>query len=301
MGDQIAYMPYRYGNWGYSTELFAFDVTTPSQPKFASHFNFGEVEAWNVGVPLAAHDAVYLSYKVLPSDTRKLEPLAAGAPDPVNRYFLKVIDYSDSSAPVAAQGGVNLPGELRALGQDGSLLYTVGPLLNPADGSRDGTGCALHVSGFDGAAAHLLDQLPLPSVAQPFLVSGDALLVLRPQPPQLWAWDQVTNRYTSGSNPAHTSLDTYSLGDDGKFSKPRSLTLDHELSLGQVHTLGVLRSNDRTIRLLDLANPLNPTDLGVYFVEGNGGSSLSNADGDAQRGLWLPLGQYGVDVISLAP
>jgi hypothetical protein len=79
------------------------------------------------------------------------------------------------------------------------------------------------------------------------------------------------------------------------------LTLSHELSLGQVNALGVLRSSDRTVRLLDLSNPLNPSDLGIYPVEANGGSSLGNAAGDAKRGLWLPVGQNGVDVISLAP
>jgi hypothetical protein len=147
-------LPYfRSWNWNNSTDLFAFDVTTPSQPKFASHLTFGQAEAWNVTAPLAAHDTVYLGYKVLPSPKLKPEPQGTGSTDPVNRYFLKLIDYSDSTKPIVAEGGVNIPGELRALGEQGTILYTVGPRLNLTDGALAGSGCAVQASAFDGAAA----------------------------------------------------------------------------------------------------------------------------------------------------
>ena len=300
VSTSIAIAPIWYWFGGNSTQLFAFDVTLPTQPKFASQLTFGQTDGWDFGTPLAANDTVYLGYKVLPASTANANAQAAGSADPVNRYFLKLIDYSDSSAPVAADDGVNLPGNLRALGRQGTLLYTVGRQLKIADGSLDGTGCALQASSFDGAAAHLLDQIPLQSVAQPFLVSGANLLVLNPQPAQLWQLDASTGSYASTPNPASTTLDAWSLGDNGKFSQGATLTLNHELSLGQVQTLGVLRSNDRNIRLLDLSDFTNPLDLGGSTVELNGYSSLENADGNAQDGLWLPLGAYGVDVISIA-
>ncbi|HEV7403425.1 MAG TPA: beta-propeller domain-containing protein [Chthoniobacteraceae bacterium] len=280
-----------------TTEFFAFDVGSPARPKYASHVKLDQDGMWQSAAPLTTGDKVYLSYKVLWRDTR--EKLPPGVPDPVNRHFLKVIDYSDNTAPVVAAGGINLPGELRALGRQGTVLYTVGPLLDRATGSLQGNGRAVQASSFDGAAAHLLDELPLDSSAQPFLVSGDALLVLHPQPAHFWQWDYATGTYAS--NPAHTTLDSWSLGDDGKFSLGATLTLDHELSVGRVNTLGVLRNNDPTVRLLDLGDPLHPSDLGVYPIHANGSSSLDHADGDAARGLWLPLGREGVDVISLAP
>lgn len=294
----IAPLWYWYG--GNSTQLFAFDVTLPAQPKFASQLTFGQTDGWDFGNPLAANDTVYLGYKVLPTKIVDANAQAASPVDPVNRYFLKLIDYSDSSAPVVADDGVNLPGDLRALGRQGTLLYTVGRQMKVADGSLVGTSCTLQASSFDGAAAHLLDQIPLQSFAQPFLVSGANLLVLNPQPAQLWQLNAVAGSSGWGPNPASTTLDAWSLGDNGKFSQGSTLTLNHELSLGQVQTLGVLRSNDRNIRLLDLSDFTKPLDLGLSTVELNGYSSLENAAGNAQDGLWLPLGAYGVDVIPIS-
>ena len=63
--------------------------------------------------------------------------------------------------------------------------------------------------------------------------------------------------------------------------------------------LAVLRSNDATVHLLDVRDPASPLDLGVYPLENNGSSSLENAAGDPDRGLWLPAGSFGVDVIPL--
>ncbi len=291
--------PIWYWFGGNSTQLIAFDVTLPTQPKFGSVLNLGQTNGSDFGTPLAANDTVYVGYKVLPTKIADTNPQPAGSANPVNRYFLKLIDYSDSSAPVVADDGVNLPGDLRALGRQGTLLYTVGRQMKIEDGSLIGTGCVLQASSFDGAAAHLLDQIPLQSIAQPFLVSGANLLVLNPQPAQTILFDTAAGYSGWSPNPASTTLDAWSLGDNGKFSQGTSLTLGHELSLGQVQTLGVLRSNDRNIRFLDLSDFTKPLDLGVSTVELNGYSSLENADGNALDGLFLPLGAYGVDVIPI--
>ena len=182
---------YPWWNWGRTEQLIAFDVTLPEQPKFASQQTFGTDQSWDVAKPLAANDTVYLGYKVLPSysgiQPEATNSSAAPAPDEqVNHYFLKLIDYSDSTMPVVADGSIALPGELRGVSRKGQLLYTVGPTLKVTDGSSAGGGRSLQASGFDGTAAHLLDQLPLGYSAQPFLLTGESLLVLHPQPASYW-------------------------------------------------------------------------------------------------------------------
>jgi hypothetical protein len=291
-GNSVFSQYLRIGN---GFELFAYDVTSSNQPKLASHFTFGDMEPWIVGEPLAGQDTVYFSYQAPSLFRLNPQSLPPGAIDPANRHFLKRIDYSHSAAPVMAEAAVTIPGELRALAGQGTLLYTVGPLLH-ADGALDGPGSAVQASRFDGATAYLLDQLPLASVTQPFLVSGDAFLLLHPEPARLWHRDEKTGFPSSTPNPAVTTLDTWSLGDDGKFSQAASLTLTHELSLGELNNLGVLRNNDPSVRLLDLTDPLHPVDFGIRPVDYNGASSLDHADGGAHRGLWLPVGPNGVNV-----
>lgn len=286
------FLGWGWGYWSSSTELLAFDLTSPGQPKFASRLKLGGDDTWNVSAPFTASDKVYLSFKVLPSNKSK-EPVPGAL-----HHFLNVIDYSNSTAPVAVPEAPSLPGELRGLGELGALLYTVGPLLDPEARAKD-TSRAVHASRFDGSAVHLLDQIPLESSAQPILVSGNALLVLSPQPALLPQWDPVTYLYPP--NPQRSVLQTWSLDGNDKFSRGSTLKLDHELSIGQIRNLGVLRDNTATVRLLDLNDPLHPADLGVHPIHGNGSSSLDRADGDVTRGLWLPLGENGVDMISLAP
>jgi hypothetical protein len=313
-----------------SRELLAFDVTSPEAPKFASRLSLGTAEnAWDVGEPLAAGDAVYASYRVVPratppsADTATAAKIVAEQVD-ANRHFLNVIDYSDSANPIAADGGVNLPGELRALSRQGTLLYTTGPALNATDGTAKPEGFALHATAFDGATAHLVDQLPLTTPTQPFALAGETVFLLNPQPAQIWkpkpidplpkpdplsgaTLDSVfvlrpiwwLPRGTWETNPLATTLETWRVSDEGAFEKLGSFTGDHELSLTQFDGLTVLRTDNRTIRLIDSRDPTNLLDLGTATLEGYGGASLTAAAADLMRGLWLPTGAFGVQIVPL--
>jgi hypothetical protein len=322
--------------WSYarSRELAAFDVTLPEQPKLASTITVGDQRAWDVGEPLAANDSVYLSYKVvpaaLPQEADAATKQAAAVDQPYqNHYLLKVIDYSDSSNPVVPAGGIELPGELRALGRNGSILYTVGAQLDLTTGALVGDGkFALQASGFDGAAAHLLDEVALSSAAQPIAISGENLFVLNPQPAQNWVPnpqpvptdDTTTNNLTITSNvvlklspigfypywggtwvdnPEKSTFASYQLTDEGKFTQLGSLTLDHELAFTQFAGLAVLRANHPVLRFIDTRDPQKLADLGGGTIEGYGSSSLENAAADVTRGLWLPLFSYGVEFIAI--
>ncbi len=309
--DSAALWPgYYYWSWGRTQELIAFDVSSPAQPKLASRLTFGEEQAWDVTTPLAANDTVYLGFKMLPfyrwAEGEEGKPLPADVAEQqklIHRHFLKLIDYSDSANPVLALGKVNLPGELRALSRQGQLLYTVGRTLSTTDGNLQGTGSSLHVSGFDGKAAHLLDQLPIDSYAHPFAVSGEQIFVLHGQPPF------VTNYAAAADEPAQSepaeskaTFESLTVNEEtGKFTRVGLLTCEREVAFSLVDSVAVLRNyySDRNIRLVDLRDPAKLLDLGTFELQNNGSANLQLAAADPDLGLWIPLGAYGVEAVLL--
>lgn len=316
-------------------ELLAVDVTTPAKPQFVSDLLVGENHSWTVGPAVAANDTVYLSYKVAPRYYYSPD-VAALDVDPEqgdqNKYFLKQVDYSDSAKPVLSDARVNIPGELRALSRQGTLLYTVGAERDVASGNSLNKDFALHASSFDGTLVHLLDQLRLTSPAEPFTVSGETVSVLDAQPEQIWVPttppvttqnDAVTESSApagalvldagvqltlanviwtgrNGSwqpNPKKSSFSTWEIGDNGKFVRRDSLKLEREVAFKQYGGLTVLRTNGPSVRFIDARDPQALKDLGVQAIEASGSSSLERAAGDLDRGLWLPLGTYGVTFV----
>ena len=65
--------------------------------------------------------------------------------------------------------------------------------------------------------------------------------------------------------------------------------------------MAVLRANDRKVRLLALRDPSKLLDLGTFVLDAMGSASVENAAADISRGLWLPLGEYGVQAVLLPP
>ena len=86
----------------------------------------------------------------------KREWVAVGSGDEqlADRHFLRVIEYTDATAPFLRKDSVNLPGALRGVTLGGKLLYTAGQAYDAA-GAPDPAHLALHASAFDGEAAHL--------------------------------------------------------------------------------------------------------------------------------------------------
>ncbi len=299
--------------------LYAFDVSDAAAPIFASKLAIGVTEKWDVSEPFAANGAVYISHKVSPSATPLNSNFQLGAPtDPLaNRHFLEIIDYSDPTAPFIHPDMPNIPGELHGLSMDGQLLYTVGQAYDLTTGAPVNTGptningvltlqlaqYALHVSSCDGVTAHLLDQLRVNNPSQPFLLSGETLFLLHPNPnpgPQ-GGWLPIAYSIASQSDAsqsdAFSTLESWTLGSDGKFKRLSNISLQHENTFVLFGDLAVLHGYDAAVHLLNVQNPSSFSDLGIFNLEGSGSSSLLDAAGDLKGGLWLPVGDYGVDSV----
>ncbi|MHA3770091.1 beta-propeller domain-containing protein [Verrucomicrobiota bacterium sgz303538] len=299
---------------GRTKRLFAFDVTSPVAPKLASKLQFGDVEPWDVENVIASNGSVFLGYRYQgwivwvngtgATDKAKRQDLPEGIDIEKlrNRHFLQVIDYGDPAAPFVHENRVNIPGQLLSVSNSGRLLFTLGQQYKPGSGKIGGAGTAIHVSAFDGTAAHLVDQLPLSQGWQPFLIADETIALLYPEPE--YKWVASSNPANGGSyllNASRSHLELWTLGVDGKLGKSDSFELNHETGLSAVRDLWVLDEYGKSLRLLDARNPEELVDLGSYSYEGWSVLNLQSADGDASRGLWLPLGTYGVEPILLTP
>ncbi len=111
----------------------------------------------------------------------------------------------------------------------------------------------------------------------------------------------------SGYSPNPTNvvaprLETWSLSDAGKFSLNGTVNLAQPaVTLLERNGLLVCQETDNSLDLFDHSSPAalallrHDQPIGCLWYD------LNNAYGDLDRGLWLPLGVYGVKVISLAP
>lgn len=306
-GTVNAITGYWWRGWVYSRarKLFAFDVSAPDQPRYTSTLPLGVNEGRDVSDPLSLNGTVYVGYKDLGKVSPDANHPAQGDGSMENQYFLELVEYADPATPTVHDDRINLPGELRGVSRDGQLLYTLGQSYDLSTGVRDGKGTALHVSGFDGVAAHLSDQIALTDPWQPFVLSGETLFLMHPRPSYTFGWYPPILAMTAASadspTASNSTLETLKVGDDGKFASLETLALDHESAVNLFGSLAVVRANDRTVRLIDARDPSALVDLGVHRFEGSAWPSLQYADGDVQRGLWVPLGPYGVEPILLVP
>ena len=336
-GESIDPPGYWSPEWRYSDgkQLFAFDVTAAEAPRHVSTFDLGKGEPWEVGQPFAAQGSIYMSHRHLGivrageeyvgNDVRFSRANGFSPPkvdDLFNRHFLDVIDYADPAAPVLSEDHPNLPGRLVGLSRHGMLLYTMGQGYDLLTGSPVAEATALHASAFDGTAAHLLDAIPLAAEGQPFVLDGETVFLLKPEPARIFKQGEDKLNYWDGAwedNPAKTTLATWTLTDLGKFAKLGEITLQHESNLSLFGRLAVAHGgasrggiflrwgwncfgwhggDSRTLHFVDAVDAANLRDLGTYTFEGWIYPNLTFADGDDQRGLWVPLGEYGVEQVA---
>jgi hypothetical protein len=320
--------------WAYSRSrvLHAFDVTLPSRPKHASTIEVGKGEPWDVSRAFAADGSVYLSHKQLG------KPVALNGTDPsgepggdaepsnddginANRHFLDVVGYEDPAQPDLGDTHPNVPGRLVGLSRHGRLLYTMGLRYDLATGAAaaaaEESAPALHASAFDGSAVHLLDNLPLAAEGQPFAVAGETLYLLKPEPTHIWKNEPDDFGYVE--NAAVTKLSTFTITDEGKFLKLDEIALSHESNLSLFGDLAVAHGgpsyricflawnagdfwsggNSRRLQFIDVTNPSDLRAIGEYTFDGAIYPNLTFADGDIARGVWVPLGDYGVEFVPL--
>ena len=194
-------------------------------------------------------------------------------------HYLDVVDYAVPTNPVVRKP-VNIPGLLQGLAYEGALLYTVGQ--RAASGGGTAQGSWLDATAFDGVEAHLVDSLALPEQwPHPLLVHGATILLGRPPPdtnsaPQFEAW---------------------TLPDTGRFVKLAHAALSEPAQNLAAFENVIAVQNSNEVQLFDASNPSALTLLGGGGPAGCVGFSLENGDGSAARGLWLPLGDFGVHLV----
>jgi len=199
----------------------------------------------------------------------------------MEHHYLDVVDYAIPSNPTV-HPPVNIPGALEGVAYDGALLFTLA--RRPTTETRDESGQWLDAVAFDGVEAHLVDSLEVPDRwPSPVLVRDATVFLGRPAPdtnsvPQLEAWTLV---------------------DTGRFAKLGSLTLSSPAQ--NLAAFGdLLVSQDyKNLQLFSAVDPSRLTLISAGGPAGCVGYNLGSADGTAARGLWLPLGIYGVYHVAL--
>jgi hypothetical protein len=300
-------VPWRWGWWA-GGQLFAFDVSDAAKPQFKSEVNLSTNNWYSFskafladGMILMSHQASEFLEGVLPPGqnppdaTTKIDP-TTGEPVPpppvgtwVTRHYLDVVDYSDPATPTVRKP-VNIPGQLKGIkgvSLDEVLLFTVGFHCDAVTFTTDWTEW-LDASVYDGVSAHLVTSMAFnKSGLHPVLVSGSYLFIGNP----------------SESSDAKSKLEVWTLSNSGKFvlvaDPPMALASPAE-NLASFGDLLVVQLADG-VELFNKSNPAALLSIGRGSPQGCIGFNLDQADGAVDRGVWLPLGDYGVLKIEAKP
>jgi hypothetical protein len=292
--SRIAYYPIWRGS---DSQLLAYDVADSTAPKFVSEVNLrGTNSWWNFSSALAANGLVYLShqaseymkdltpppYQTYRSDGSKTV-ITTNYPPPgtwVQRYYLDVVNFNDPKSPVVRKPAA-LAGSLIGVSHQGALLYT--------QGSRYGdltnwTSWAewIDASAYDGLEPRVVHSLPLPQGGSHPVAVQDANLYLgRP----------------ADSTNSKASLEVWTLPDSGKFTRLATTSLDFPAYNLKVFGDTLAAQLNSEVQWFGIANPQALPLLGRGGPDSCIGYNLNFADGAAARGLWIPLGAYGVITI----
>jgi hypothetical protein len=189
---------------------------------------------------------------------------------------LDVIDYADAAAPVVRKP-VNIPGQLQGLTHSGGVLYTLGAHV-AADGNSDFRDW-LDASAYDGVSAFLIDSIALTNWPRPIALKGSDVFV--------------------GQSLTTTNVDRWRLSDAGMFEKLSTTPTKSPINaIRFIGDLAIFNSNEETL-LYDATNPADLKQIGSGPLNCYTANDLEAADGSLTRGLWQPIGDYGVRKISI--
>jgi hypothetical protein len=292
---KTAVMPGYYYPWygGQDERFTAFDVSDDANPTYLSQVVLNDTNRWGFSSVYSHESLLYVTHQ----ESEFIPVPATGSLKPVTvindtngpiygswvyRYYLDVVDFTDPANPITRKP-VNVPGSLAGISHQGAVVYTAGYRWKP-DGSTDWS-LWLDALAYDGVEAHYVDSLALSSGAHPIAMSGNDLLIGHA--------DATTNNLNT--------LETWILGDNAKFTKLGATTLKSPAD-SLVLFGNLLATHDYTgaYLLYDVTEPAKPKPLAASDYNGCYWADLSKADGALDRGLWLPLGVYGVKVIPVA-
>jgi hypothetical protein len=197
-----------------------------------------------------------------------------------------VIDYADPNAPLARKP-VNIPGQLAGISRGGAIVYTTGPKW-AEDGTTDWTEY-LSACAYDPPAVRLIDAMALPKEwPHPVLVVGEQIYVGQPG-----------SAVAGQERPA--ALEVWTLPDTGRLTKLGELPLKGVASvMASFPGLLAVQQTDQSVVLVDPTDPANLKTVGSGQTQGCLWFDLTQADGQGGRGLWIPLGAYGVSAIPVS-
>jgi hypothetical protein len=258
--------------------LLAFDVSTATDPKLLSELNLEDTNTWSFSKPFTEGTLVYLTHR---------QPEAPPKSDDgtwVHRYYLDVIDYADPASPTLRKP-LNVPGTLQGISHVGEMLYTT-------RWDTNGVTEWLEASAYNGVNVSLVASLPLPEAwPRPLLILDTNVLLGRAK----YAVD--------ATGESEYRLETWTLASNKEFKLLGALKLEQPVST-LVARRNLLAAQDAqgSILLFDATQPASLVPVGGESVSGCFWSNLKYSDGDLNRGLWVPMGMYGVNKVeSLLP
>lgn len=298
---KVAIMP-GYYPWygGQEARYIAFNVSEDANPSLISQVTLSDTNRWGFSQVFAQNSLLYVTHQesefipvlatMPPTDatggTVKPTTVIYDTNGPtygswVYRYYLDVVDFTDPANPMTRKP-VNVPGSLAGISHQGAVVYTAGYHWKP-DATTDWS-MWLDALAYDGVSAHYVDSMALSSGAHPIAMSGDNLLIGNA--------DTTTNNLNT--------IATWILGDNAKFTRLGATTLKSPAdSLVLFGDLLAVHDYTGAYLLYDATNPVKPKFLTSSDNNGCYWANLSKADGALNRGLWLPLGVYGVKVIPI--
>ncbi|MEW6306091.1 MAG: beta-propeller domain-containing protein [Verrucomicrobiota bacterium] len=287
------------GYWPQRKQLLAVDVANPAAPVFQSRLIVSGTNTWNFSRAFATNGLVHFShlaadymrytYFVAPADGSTETVGVAPSPEPeywAQRHFLDVVDYADATVPTV-RPPVSVPGELRGIARGGSLLYTVGVHWQPSDWWSWGE--HLDASAYDGAAVHLVDSLALSRLWPHPVVTADTNVFVG-QPGE-----------TGSTNTPPPMVETWTLDDTGRFVKLGGAAVESS-AYALVTLPGLLATHEAAglVGVFDRSNPAALLRLASAAPPGCVWPDLEAADGAPGRGVWIPLGGFGLMHVPLA-
>jgi hypothetical protein len=193
------------------------------------------------------------------------------------RYELDVVDYRGGIDHPVVRPPVAIPGVLEGVTPDGALLVTTG-WGRREDGSPVAT---LDVSAYDGVSAHRVDSVRIAdgtkSETYAVAVRGESVFLARGG----WGGD------------AQQSLGKWWVGEDGKWREGSVVHLG--MVPGDLRWKGesLLARNGGELAWFRLGERAELEPVPVTRAPACFSGDLGRADGDAVRGIWLPLGERG--------